>query len=484
MKRLLLLICLSASLLSAYDLSMDSRNSYMIFDPDERMPFLTYPSSWLKPSTQLFEHHYTDSSYSFAKWDQIFNLGNISNIITAKYTPYSLPQRWSASLEFTNYKAGNSTKRIDAVLNYKHKNGEIEYYHTGNLQTLILKDATTTQHDIRSHGLTFTYDPALLFRFSGGMDINFIKQTLNVNTANSETKIYDIHHEFLELSYIASKKFNVYSTFHYRYYVNDTQLSSLALFYPGAIYKGDRYTANFSLRISPTEIKPIFSIGYHIDPIFFELYCKLRDPILILDEAGRQYLGFKAGLNYNNDNFSIKALYYSSQDIPSDRSLSLIENKLSHFEAEYLLNASKAQFYLNAQSNDMDNPTAGYYHPERSIIEVGTKFNMYLAKGNLILHTNINAQYITHDDPDNVAFDPSTLNYTLIKESDVVHDWKANLSIKAIIKTMSISLNISTPIDPFADLTYHLEEGIYLSNDLYYGNNFYAGLTIEWLWWK
>lgn len=483
MKRLLLLICLSAGLLSAYDFGLDSRNSYTIFDPDERVALLTYPSSWLMPSKELLTHQYADSTNTMATWDQLFNIGYLSNIITAKYTPYSFPHRWSAGLAFTNYKSGNATQRTDAVLSYKHALGEIEYYHTNNLQTLLLKDKSA-QHDITSHGLSFLYTPGSRFRLSGGMDINYISQLLTYSTSTSETKIYDIHHEYLELNYMASKRLNLYSKFHYRYFVNNAQTGSLTFFYPGMIYKGDHYVANVSLRMSANMVKPVIMLKYQFKPIFFEAYTKVRCPILILKEQGRQYIGFKTGMYINKENFSIEALYHSSQDLSNTGSLSFIENQLSQFEATYILKRPKAEFFLHAQTSSNNNPTPGYYHPERSILEAGTKFNINVAKGNLILHSEFNAQYITHDDPENVSFDPSTLTYTLLQEGDPVNDWKANLSIKAIIKSLSISLLVSSPIDIFGDLTYHLEDGIYASNDLYYGNNFYAGLNIEWYWWK
>lgn len=89
MKKRVVTIILLFSMLCAYDLGMGGLGQYTIFDPHLREPLLSYPTSWLKPSQELFDHNYQDSSSTYAKWERFFALGfKSSNNIIAKYTPF------------------------------------------------------------------------------------------------------------------------------------------------------------------------------------------------------------------------------------------------------------------------------------------------------------------------------------------------------------------------------------------------------------
>ena len=481
------LTLMALSFLSAYELGTDSWGGYTVFDPDSRVSLLAYPSSWLKPGKILLDHDYQDSSSTFGSWDQIFTMDEsrsydygLSSDIVAKYTPYSFPHRWSAGLEFVNYKGPNSTYRTDAVLHYKHKKGEIEYYNTSNDQRIMLNTQITT-HYIRSNGLSLNYQIAEKLKVLGSIDYNKIAQE------DTSSRTYDIHHEFVGLQYSFAKAFTAYGNFHYWYYINEDREGPAMLFYPGIRYNSKMIMSHVSLRISPTTIHPIAEFAVYPDPFYFHVYAKARSSRLPFKQAANEYIGFKAGIKKDSEH------HYFMTDVQADYDVvrtgepdSLINNDFYGVKAkaEYRFKTPGIELYGRATYNQIINPREGYYHPERSILMGGMEFHTKLAEGHLLLNGDINAQYIIHDDPDNVSFNPSTLSYHLLQEGDPVGDWKINFKLKAIIQTFAISAIISTPLKAGEDIYYYLWEGIYTSSDLFYGNTFYAGLNIQWLWWK
>ena len=219
MKRFIFLILLTTAFLGAYELGADSWTGYTVFDADQRVALLSYPTSWLKPGAILFTHNYEDSSSTYASWNQLMSgytsgsggyLSSSTDIV-AKYTPYSFPQRWSAGLEFLSYNGANPTKRTDAVINYQHQKGSVEYYHTSNKQSIYLNSGPT-DHDITANGLKFNYKPLDKLNILGSIDYNLIQQV------DTSSRSYDTHHEFIGLQYTPWKSFTAYGNFHYWYY--------------------------------------------------------------------------------------------------------------------------------------------------------------------------------------------------------------------------------------------------------------------------
>ena len=488
MKRLSLICLLSFVSLWAFDFNVDSWGSYLNFDPDKREALLSYPVSWLRPGSFLFEHDYQDSSSTYGNWEQILTSDEtinyypgMSNHIIAKYTPYSFPHRWSAGLEFTNYKGGNSTYRTDAVLHYQHIKGNVEYFHTSNTQ-LINFGSSKTKHMIRTHGLNFDYVLGDKLKLLGGVNINLIEQLDAIESRN-----YNIHHEQIALNYSIFKFLSAYGKFHYWYYHNIDRQGPAWLFYPGLRFNSGVLKSHFSLRISKSTVHPIFELAIQPGPFYLHAYTKTRSSRLDLVQAANQYYGVRSGLTLNSDHHLLDAnVSYNYDVVRSGPADSIVNNDFSGFRAsgEYRFKTRSIDLYAKAYYQNSINPRAGYYHPVRSVLTAGLDFRSGGIKNSLKLYGGLNAQYILHDDPDLVSFDPSKLVYTLNAPSDLISDWKINFDLKAEIQTFAISLNVSAPLKLTGDINYFLYQGIYTSSDFYIGNAFYAGLTIEWLWWK
>ncbi|MCK4812587.1 MAG: hypothetical protein KAT14_01470 [Candidatus Marinimicrobia bacterium] len=479
-----LFFCFMIINLFAYELGSETYDRYTIFDPDARALGLTYPVSWLQPGAFLFQHDFEDSSYTYARWDQLFMVDqaikgyNLSSDIVVKYIPYSFPQRWGVGLEFIDYKG--STKRNDVVIHYKHNKGSIEYFRTENTQSVTLGTGTT-DHMITSNGLQFDYQASPEIRILGGINYNLIDQQ------DAISRNYDTFHEFAEIRFTLKKPFILYGKFEYRHFWNDGQQSNFMVFRPGARYQSPKMVAHLAFRISPKRIFPIAQIIYRPKPFFIEAYAKVRTPRIILKQQGHQYVGVKTGLKYKKKKHYLHAeidTYYDFvRKVMPD---SVIINDFYGIKAhgEYRFITSLMEFYGRASYNRTFNELLGYYHPELSTITGGAVFHAKLADGKLLLDGDINAQYIIHDNPENVRFDPSTLTYTLQEAGDYVGDWKINMRLKARVQTFSIALEVSTPLKANKDLYYYLYEGIYTSSDFEFGNTFYTGLYIEWCWWK
>jgi hypothetical protein len=494
MKRFIIIALMIASYLSAYELSTDSWGRYTVFDPDQRVSLLSYPTSWLKPGTILFEHNYEDSTSSYAKWDQFFMMDRASDYvgtstdIVAKYTPYSFPQRWSAGLGFVNYKGPNSTERTDAVLHYKNVKGQVEYYHTSNEQVIAMASGTNTNHSIRSNGLSLNYQATQKISVQGTMDYNLIEQQ------DTSARRYDLVHEFIGAQYSPWKAISFYGKFHYWYYVNEDRQGPAWLFFPGANYTGKIFKAHLSLRISKSTVHPIAEFTFNPKAFYLGVYTKARSTRLALSQSANQYMGIKTGLRIDAKRHLLDINVHGTYDIVPDDASSITpppvdpyvsnDSYEARLNAEYRFKAKQIELYTKATFNRTFNPREGYYHPERSIITAGMDFTTKLAKGSLLLDGDLNAQYIIHDDPNNVAFNPSTLSYTLLQSGALVSDWKLNLNLNAHVQTFVISLNLSTPLKLGEDVRYYLYEGIYTSSDLAFGNTFYAGLNLQWFWWK
>ena len=488
MKRLSFILIFTFVFVWAFEFNAEGWGSYLTFDPDKRESLLSYPVSWLRPSAGLFEHDYQDSSSSFGLWEQILSIDEtlgytpgMSNHIIAKYTPYSFPYRWSAGLEFLNYKGANSTYRTDALLHYRTQKGNIEYFHTSNTQKIKLTSGETT-HLIRAHGLNVDYSISNKLELQAGININLIDQK-----DASETRNYNIHHEQIALNYSFLNAFSTYGKFHYWYWNNIDREGPAWLFYPGIRYNGKWLKSHASLRVASSSIYPIFEISLHPGPLYIHAFTKVRSSRLDLRQSANQYYGIRSGLNVNSLHHTIDAsLAYTYDVVRTLAADTLINSDFQSFRAnaEYKFKTKHLDVYVKENYQHAIDPREGYYNPVRSILTGGLSFRSGLAKGKLLLNGDLNAQYILHDDPDMVSFDPSTLIYTLNGSADLVSDWKINAKLKAIIQSFAISADVSIPVKFTYDLNYFFYEGISTSSDFYIGNAFYTGLTIEWLWWK
>ncbi len=484
MKRLLILFIILTVSLAAYELGSESWGNYTTFDPAERAMGLTYPKSWLTPAKFLLEPVYEDSSKFYGSWKQIITLNkdygtcNTSSNIIAQYIPYSAPQRWSLGLEFVDYKGANATNRTDMVLNYKYKKGSIDYFHTGNEQTIAL-DSLVLDHRINSNVLTFDHQLGKRFKLMGGIDLYLIEQKDNL------IRNYNTSHEFVELHYIASKAFQIYGKFEHRFFRSDIQKKNMLVFRPGLKYHKGIFFSHLAVRISPDQAFPIAQIILKPKPFYFEAYLKVRNPIFILKRKGYQHTGFRTGVHHNSKHHKINADLEVSYNLTANITTGVPTPNFFTIKAdgEYRYKLPVVDTYLAASYARTGN-TNYFYHPEISTIQAGIQFHTKLNKNNLLLDVDLNANYILHDDPNNVSFNPSTLTYNLITNADPVGDWKINLNVNTRIRSFALGLDISTPINPSEGLYWHLYEGIYTSSDFIIGNTFYAGLTIQWYGWK
>lgn len=491
MKRLLFLFTLFSLpyLPFAYELGAESWDRFMILDPNDREMGLTYPRSWLQPGKFLLQEEYYDSSYTYARWDQFFaidqNAGanyGLSSDIVIKYIPYSFPHRWSAAMEMINYKGPASTGKNDVVLQFQHHKGSFRYFHTNNTQTLSLTTGNTVHH-IRSRSLTFDYKPAKKFTIKGGIDFNLIEQE------GGSSGNHDTFHQFAELSYAAKKTLAFYGAFEHRQFWNPGSHASMIAFRPGLRYKHPKFFSHLAVRISPKKIFPIAQISYRPSPFFIEAYAKVRNPLPIIMHSGYQYLGAGAGLNIDRKTHKLYADLHASYDFAGKAGSPMSPYPITDFftmksKAEYRYIRSAIELYGRATLARTYNNTSVYYYPELSTITAGCVFHAPLAGGKLLLDGDLNTQYIIHDDPDNVDFDPHTLIYTLQTPGDYAGDWKINMRLKAKLQNFSIAADLSAPLKAGEDLTYYFYEGIYTSSDFMYGNTLYAGIYIEWFWWK
>lgn len=482
MKKCFITIILLFSMLYAYDLDMGGLGKYTIFDPYSREPLLSYPTSWLKPSQELFDHNYQDSSSTYARWERFFALGfKSSNNIIAKYTPFSSPHRWSVGLQFTNYSMGNPTQRNDAVLHYKNDRGEINYYHTSNTQIINMLSRRDIKHNIKTNGLNFKYSLNDKFKLSGGIDLNLIEQS------DGSIRNYNINHDHIKVQYLASKNLMAYSTFHYWYWINEDRQGPEIFFYPGMKFtKGILFT-HLSLRISSSSIKPIAEIKIQPGVFHLHTYLKTRSPRIALVQAGNQYMGLNTGINIASKQHIFRANIQGDYDfLPATPGDTVANHNFysTHALAEYCLKLKNIEAYSSGQYFYSFNPISGFYNPEIARITLGLKFSTPLAKKKLMLSGDINAQYIIHEDPNNVSFDPSKLFYTRIGESAPVNDWQINMNLNAKIQTFLLRANFSLPLNLNDTSLDYFKYGFKTSSDLNYGHGAYAGLTIEWLWWK
>ncbi|MFA6618064.1 MAG: hypothetical protein WCT23_03230 [Candidatus Neomarinimicrobiota bacterium] len=482
MKKRVVTIILLFSMLCAYDLGMGGLGQYTIFDPHLREPLLSYPTSWLKPSQELFDHNYQDSSSTYAKWERFFALGfKSSNNIIAKYTPFSSPHRWSVGLQFTNYSMGNPSQRNDAVLHYKNDRGEIHYYHTNNTQIINMLSRRDVKHKINTNALNFKYSLNDKFKLSGGVDLSLIEQS------DDSTRNYNINHDHIKIQYLANQNITAYSTFHYWYWVNEDKQGPEIFFYPGIKFTKGILLTHLSLKISSSSIMPIVEIK--IQPGVFHLhsYLKTQSPRIALAQTGNQYTGLMTGINIASERHEFMASIQGDYDfLPATPSDTVANYNFYSTQAlaEYRLKLKNVEAYSSGQYYYSFNPIAGFYNPEIATIALGLKFFTPLANKKLILNGDINAQYIIHEDPDNVSFDPSALTYTRLSESTPVGDWLINLNLNARVQTFLLTANISLPLNPNNTSFDYFKYGFKTSSDISYGHGAYTGLTIEWLWWK
>ena len=489
MKRIMTITLLALSFLGAYELGTDSWNKYTVFNPAERVLGMTYPLSWITPDPLILHPIYEDSSKTFGSWDQIIDFGgtDLSSLIVAQYIPYSFPQRWSVGMNFVMYNGPNPTKRTDIVFDYQFKKGMFNAFHTDNTQTLKLNNATS-YHYINSNALNFNYQLAKKLKLSGGLDFQIIEQEEAIIDTQRH---YDANHEFLQLGYMISQPFQLYAKFEHQYFQNDDIQNTMIVFRPGLKYTKGIFMMHLAMRISPNKFFPIAQLKLHPGPFFLETYAKVRNPIFILRQPGYPYYGIKSGVDYQGERHKLKVeveFTYDNTGIQASNNQGPIyipENfYMLNTHAEYHLYLQKVELYLSGNYHDNFNSVHYFYHPEVAAFSSGFIFHAGLAEGKLLLDGDINAKYIIHDDPDSVNFDPITMRYYAPSEVDRVGDWKINLKLIAHISTFSISLNLSTPIKASKNMDWHLYEGIYGSSDLKVGNTFYAGLNIQWLWWK
>ena len=484
MKRIMLIILLTlSSFLSAYEMNLGGLGPYTIFDPDGREALLSYQKSWLRPSTELFTHDYNDSSSTSANWEQYLNLyGNSSNRVTVKYTPFSFPHRWSVGMQLTNLSTINPDKRSDAVLHYKNKRAELEYYNTNNTQIISMASGSSTKHTIKSNGLNFKYDLSDVLKLNGAIDINLIEQE------DDSTRSYNIHHEQLAINYEPGNAFSVYGKFHYWYWVNDERSGPAMLFYPGMRYKKGIFMSHLSLRVSTSSIMPIAEIKLTPGIFNFHTYLKTRSSRLDLSQSANHYFGIKTGLNTESTKHHFTLALRGEYDFIPASSTDTVANHnflCTKALAEYSLKIKNSELYTRGTYYYSLNPIAGFYHPEIAKLSAGLRFSTPLADNNLILKGDLGIEYYIHENPDNVSFDPITMTYYLMGNSDPVGDWKINFDLKAQVQTFQLSAVVSLPFSILGlSNNDYFARGFRNSTDLAYGHGAYAGLSIEWFWWK
>lgn len=482
--RVLFLLILFTSL-SAYELGTDSYASHTVFDPEKRAMGLIYPNSWLTPSDFLFQRNYEDSSYTYASWDQLFYInpqtGNMgfSGDIIARYIPYSFPHRWSVSLEWLHYLGASATDRNDIILHYRHKRGEIEYYRTDNNQTLKLQNADYN-YAVKSQSLSFRYGLSRKFMLNGGMDFSLMEQEYT-------TLQHDVFHQMLQLIYVLNQKSNLYLAEESRYFWLDGNTKLMQVLRPGFRYQSPKFFSHLALRIAPGHLFPIAQIAFRPGPFSLEAYAKVRDPQFLLGQMANQYVGIKSSLNLTGKHHALKAdaeVFYDFLP-PSIETSPLVKHQYGGKAGmEYRFKTKSLDFYGSGKGYLTINPKPGFYHPEIATISLGMDLRSRPAGGKMSLDGKLQLQSIIHEDPSKVSFDPVKLIYQRNAAGAAVTDYMAKLQLKALVRSFSLTWDLSIPLKAGKDLTYYLYEGIYTSADFKYGNTFFTALSVEWYWWK
>jgi hypothetical protein len=467
-------------MLNAYELGADNWKRYTSFDPSERAMGMTYPESWIRPNLFLQNPQYQDSSITFMSWDQIFTSGesDFSNIITAQYIPYTSSQRWSVGMELISYKGSNPADHSDVAFDFRYKKGSVNAFHTTHTQRLNIISGPLL-HEINSNSIIFDHRFGKKLLLSGGLDYQEIEQQ---EVESDSLARYDASHQFLKVGYPISKTLLVYSMFEHRNFQNYTRNNDLLVFRPGLRFKRGIFMTHLAARISPLKFFPIAQLSLKPDPFLFEVYLKVRNPLFILKQPAYQYVGVKAGVEIKGELHSIKANAELTYDTPISSSISNFY-MLNTF-AEYQVNLNIIDLYLQAEYSEDFDYVQYYYHPEKANIKSGLSFHKKLQNGKLLIDGDINAQYILHDDPDSVSFNPMALIYIVTPNAALMGDWMLNFKIKATVSDFSISAFISTPLSFENDINWYLYEGIYSSSEFYVGNTLYVGINISWLWRK
>lgn len=480
-----LLLSMLFTQLGAYEFGSDSYAQYTVFDPEERTMGLIYPESWLKPSDFLFQRNYEDSSYTYARWGQLFYIDpqsgsmGFSEDVIVRYIPYSFPHRWSVSIEWLHYLGSSSSDRSDLVLHYRHKRGEIEYYKTDNDQTLKLQNADHN-YAVKSQGLSFRYGLSEKFMLNGGMDFSLIEQEYTALQ-------HDVFHQDLQLNYIVNKRSRLYLAEESRYFWLDGNTKLMQVLRPGFRYQSQKFFTHLALRIAPGQLFPIAQIAFRPGPFSLEAYAKVRDPQFLLGQIANQYVGIKSALNLNGKHHLFKTdaeAYYDFFPPSIEASPSFKHQYGAEAGMEYRFKTKSLDLYGRGRGYLMLNPKLGFYHPEIAAISLGMDFRTKPAGGKMLLDGTLKFQAIIHENPENVGFDAAKLSYTLEGASAPVTDFMAKLQLKAIIRSFSLTWDLSIPLKTGEDLTYYLYEGIYTSADFKYGNTFFTALSVEWYWWK
>ena len=487
MKRCLILLLMFLSL-GAYELGFDTWNTYTVFDPEQRTMGMTYPVSWLCPENILLDPQYDDSSSTFAQWEQFVSFAGsgVSNKVLAQYIPYSTPQRWSLGMNFTSYLGPSPTKRSDMVFDYRHNRGEFKAYHTSHSQTFNMSHGRF-YHNINSSALNFDHKIAEKFILKGGIDFQIIEQE---NATDDSVRNYNAHHEYVQGTYQLSRLFQVYGKFEYRYFQNDERHNTMMVFRPGLKYKKGIFMGHLAMRISPNQVFPIAELSLRPGALFFNVFAKVRNPLFIIKQPGYQYFGFNTGIDHQGKHQDLSLKFQLTYDYTNIPAYVVIIPYIPYnffmmdISAEYALKIKNSKVYVEGDYHNDFKAIHYYYHPQIAAITGGFAWKGKVIDGKLLLEGDINAQYMLHDDPDSVSFDPETMIYSKTFEASPVGSWKLNFKLKAIIKTFDISLNISSPLNFNKDIDWHFYDGIRSTSDLLTGNTFYAGLTISWLWWK
>jgi hypothetical protein len=490
MKRLcvLLSVLLLPAAVFSYELGTETWDRFTVLDPAQRAMGLTYPRGWLEPGEPLSRQEFADSSYTYARWEQIFTVDRaagtygFSGDIVVKYIPFSFPHRWSAAMEMISYRGPNSTEKSDVLLKYRNKKGSLQYFHTSNSQRLTLRNISTVHH-IRTHGLNFEHRFGEKLGLSGGLDFNLIGQQ------DSTSRNYDTFHQFAKLRYVLGKDLTVYTAFEHRQFWNPGRHSTMLALRPGLQYRTPRFFSHLALRISPKRIFPIAQVAYRPGVFSLEAYAKVRNPLPLIMMKGYQYVGLGAGLDMDGEHHDLQVRADVTLDFAGGAAGYSSPYALENFyavraEAEYRFSLKSAGLYAQGTLGHVFNVSHVYYYPELSTLTAGFDFRAPLADGKLPVDGDINLQYIIHEDPDNVDFDPQTLLYSRSGHTGYAGDMRMNLRLQARLQSFSIAAELSSPLKAGEDLNWYFYEGIYTSSAFVHGNTLYAGINIEWYWWK
>lgn len=484
---ILLFLLLSAHILSAVSLGIDTYNSYHFFLPEERVKGNAYPGSWITPDDLANSIVFYDSSYSQVRWDRFLSPAwsgdylsfNESNHLTAIYAPASTGIRWGTAMDWLDYAGPSPVNRHSINGRIKSSTLDISLFQTSHEQSLDLTTlSTSADYDLSAAGTHFIYTPDSLLTLSGDLSYFSVDQEDSISHTNSQIR------QVLSADYLLSPQLTLSTDLTWRHTFLDSAAHILTAMQVGGNYRYKHFSAAVGMYISPNLIFPEISLGIMDKKYELSLFSKVEEPSVAFNTENG-CVGLKARYAFKGPRLKHSTVFVMSENLLNTPAGISPRSVFKAKEFISLKLGKTLSIYAKGDLRYMPNPMPCVYYPEIASWQAGFHSHSSHVHGNLILDVNFYGRQIFHDDPDKVHFNINTLTYSRENDYTIVSDWIGGADINASIKELTLGLSISSPIRFDSDfLNYSLVQGIYTSSDFTTGNIFYAALNINWYWWR